>query len=140
MHLVFCPQIRCSSSYAFAAIGALEGASALSGEALVSLSAQNIVDCSGILNINKVTTQMSSILLSVPYGNHGCSCGNMNSAYLYIIDNEGIDTRYSYPYRSRVSRDTWCWFACCTMQCSNSPCVKQCCIFLSTANVLSVQL
>lgn len=76
-------QLRCSCSYAFAAIGALEGALALSGDTQVSLSAQNIVDC------------------SVPYGNHGCSCGNLNSAYLYIIDNEGIDTRYNYPYKSR---------------------------------------
>lgn len=40
-------QLRCSSSYAFAAIGALEGASSLSGDGLVALSAQNIVDCSG---------------------------------------------------------------------------------------------
>ena len=40
-------QLRCSSSYAFAAIGALEGATALSGDGLVALSAQNIVDCSG---------------------------------------------------------------------------------------------
>jgi cathepsin L len=76
-------QLRCSSSYAFAAIGALEGAMALSGDSLVSLSAQNLVDC------------------SVPYGNHGCSCGNLNSAYLYIIDNEGIDSNYYYQYKSR---------------------------------------
>ena len=40
-------QLRCSSSYAFAAIGALEGATSLSGDGLVALSAQNVVDCSG---------------------------------------------------------------------------------------------
>ena len=39
----------------------------------------------------------------VPYGNHGCSCGNLNSAYLYIIDNEGIDSNYYYQYKSRVT-------------------------------------
>lgn len=76
-------QLRCSCSYAFAAVGALEGAISLSGGGLVSLSSQNIVDC------------------SVPYGNHGCSCGDINSAYLYIIDNEGVDTLYNYPYKSR---------------------------------------
>ena len=47
MHMHIRTQLRCSCSYAFAATGALEGACALSGESLVSLSAQNIVDCSG---------------------------------------------------------------------------------------------
>ena len=42
------------------------------------------------------------VCLAVPYGNHGCSCGDLISAYLYIIDNEGVDTHYSYPYKSRV--------------------------------------
>lgn len=44
----------------------------------------------------------SLFFLTVPYGNHGCSCGDINSAYLYIIDNEGVDTLYNYPYKSRV--------------------------------------
>ena len=37
----------CASCYAFAAMGALEGANALSSGYFVSLSEQNIIDCSG---------------------------------------------------------------------------------------------
>ena len=40
-------QLRCGCSYAFAAIGALEGSRALARGNLVRLSEQNIVDCSG---------------------------------------------------------------------------------------------
>lgn len=40
-------QSQCGSSYAFAAVGALEGASALATDKLVALSEQNIIDCSG---------------------------------------------------------------------------------------------
>lgn len=42
-----CLQLRCGCSYAFAAIGALEGSQALAYGSLVRLSEQNIVDCSG---------------------------------------------------------------------------------------------
>ena len=39
---------QCNSSYAFSAVGALEGAWALSSGSLTRLSEQNIIDCSGI--------------------------------------------------------------------------------------------
>lgn len=39
----------CGASYAFSAMGALEGAWALANDELVSLSEQNIIDCSGKL-------------------------------------------------------------------------------------------
>ena len=38
----------CGASYAFSAVGALEGANALATGTLTSLSEQNIIDCSGI--------------------------------------------------------------------------------------------
>lgn len=40
-------QLRCGCSYAFASMGALEGSHALAHGNLVTLSEQNIVDCSG---------------------------------------------------------------------------------------------
>ena len=57
-------QLRCSASYAFAVVGALEGAVALSGDGLVSLSTQNIVDCSGkVLHIETHPAQIVSKIL-----------------------------------------------------------------------------
>ena len=44
----FIVQGQCGSSYAFSAVGALEGANALATGSLVTLSEQNIIDCSGI--------------------------------------------------------------------------------------------
>ena len=37
----------CGASYAFSAVGALEGAVALARGKLTSLSEQNVIDCSG---------------------------------------------------------------------------------------------
>ena len=42
-----CSQGDCGASYAFSAIGAIEGAYALAHGKQVALSEQNIVDCSG---------------------------------------------------------------------------------------------
>ena len=37
----------CGASYAFSAVGALEGAVALARGKLITLSEQNVIDCSG---------------------------------------------------------------------------------------------
>ena len=43
------------------------------------------------------------ITRAVPYGNYGCSGGNMYNSFMYVVANEGVDTESSYPYKGRVS-------------------------------------
>lgn len=77
-------QGQCGSCWTFSATGAVEGAWAISKGQLIDLSEQELVDCA----------------TGISYGSHGCSGGQMEGGFKFIIQN-GQCSLSSYPYTAK---------------------------------------
>lgn len=77
----------CGSCWAFSTTGAIEGQLYKNTGQLISLSEQNLVDC------------------SKNFGTYGCSGAWMANAYDYVVSN-GLQSTDTYPYTSVVRL---CW-------------------------------
>jgi cathepsin L len=84
-------QGSCSAGYAYASAGGVESDVKIRHGALIALSEQQLVDCSG------------------SYGNQGCNGGSDFSAFNYIAVH-GLCTNADYPYEARqgTCRASYC--------------------------------
>jgi len=77
-------QGQCGSCWTFSATAAIEGAMAITKGQLIDLAEQQLVDCA----------------TGISYGSHGCSGGQMDGAFKYVIEH-GQCSLDSYPYTAK---------------------------------------
>ncbi|XP_003382719.1 PREDICTED: cathepsin L1-like [Amphimedon queenslandica] len=77
-------QGKCGACWAFSATGALEGQHFINTGTLISLSEQQLMDCSS------------------SFGNNGCKGGLMDNAFRYLETVAGDMTEEAYPYLAEV--------------------------------------
>ena len=87
-------QGQCGSCWTFSATGAVEGAWAIAKGQLIDLSEEELVECAGL-----------------KYGSMGCSGGQMEGAFKYIIE-KGQCSLSSYPYTSGTGQSGACKTSC----------------------------
>lgn len=74
-------QLQCGGCWAFSTVEAIEGIRAIKYNSLVSLSEQQLIDCS--------------------IENKGCNGGSMDLGFNYVIENGGLCSNHSYPYQAQ---------------------------------------
>ena len=97
-------QGQCGSCWSFSASGAMEGAWAIAKDNLISLSEQQLVDCSSTFE----------------YGNHGCNGGLMDGAFNYAI-HEGMCSEEEYPYHAKQGECMNCDIVASFENCNDVP-------------------
>eukprot|EP00040_Diaphanoeca_grandis_P027873 m.159656 g.159656 ORF g.159656 m.159656 type:complete len:303 (+) comp31144_c0_seq1:95-1003(+) len=75
-------ELECGSTWAFAAVGAIESAYAIAKDDLIQLSTQQMVDCD--------------------HTNQGCNGGSMISAFEWVSKNNPLCPLSEYPYLDRT--------------------------------------